>query len=328
MMQAYRGFVLYCCVLAQFCLQAMDDASHVVILGTAASVNSSENTWLIDELLADIAQKRQVSITEASSEKVHNLDNVYEFSFQPTSVFKQQLLYHNRLPINVAKQEIVTDEKGVDELRLVALNRLVKQLLSVVSKKSEAAKSSSWILKGEVHSYILHPLHLAIKHGLYECVKVLLSEGANANAPDHLGKQPLHLVALLEDETVQQKMTSCLMYYNAVLDAPTKMGDTMLTLAIGEGKDAFVDFLLDRGADPNVHVAAEARGTKSVYVCGSSPLWVAVTRKNVVAIGLLLRKKATIKAVERQAVQLMYDIEQDPNYKVLLGKVLATLFHH
>ena len=116
-------------------------------------------------------------------------------------------------------------------------------MVDVVGKTFEAVKASGWVLRAESDFYVLNPLHLAIKYGLFDCAKVLLSEGVDVKALDHLGRPALHMVVLLDDERLQQKLVPLLLYYHALIDAPNKSGDTALTLAVQQEKNKFVDLL-------------------------------------------------------------------------------------
>ncbi len=323
-----RGLVIFLLLMKAMSLDAMESV-------TLSSLNGPTND------LVTLLLEPQVDLTQP-----------VEKPFDSVSVFKQQLLYHNRLPVKISKQP--TNAKGakqcilvaeiainepVTEMRRMALNALVEDLVSVIGTTFERVKSSGWILKAESDYYILNPLHLAIKYGLYGCAKILLSEGVNANAPDHLGRPPLHMVALLDDEELQTKLASSLLFYGAPIDAPNKSGDTALTVGVQQGNDTFVDMLLERGADPNINVQAELEALnpdvkdESMHVqrmrcaSGTSPLWASVSCNKIVPTALLLRKKAQMKSAERVAAQQIHDTTQDESHKLLLAKVLAT-FHH
>ncbi len=122
-------------------------------------------------------------------------------------------------------------------------------------------------------------------------------------------------------------MVPLLLYYQALIDAPNKSGDTALTLAVQQEKNKFVDMLLYRGADPNINVKAESSGQKDMHASGSSPLWAAVSCNRTEAVALLLKKKAQMKSAERDAAQQMHDTTLDATHKSLLAKVLATSHH-
>lgn len=300
---------------------------------TSPVVFVDDNESLIDVLWAAGTQAVSQPSSESPSEETK--------PFTALSVYKQQLIYHNRLPVKIKKQavatakapkqfiavaEVVLNEPAL-ESRKNSLNTLANNLIGAIGKTFEGVKSSSWVLKTESEFYILNPLHLAIKHGLFDCAKLLLLEGIDAKALDYVGRPPLHVVALLDDQELQQKFTAILLFYGACIDAPNKSGDTALTIAVQQEKDTLVDTLLDRGADPNINVQAEESDQKNIHASGTSPLWAAVSCNKVVPIALLLRKKAQMKSVERKAAQQMHDTIQDDSHKLLLAKVLATHHH-
>ncbi len=150
-------------------------------------------------------------------------DQMKKLPFDTLSIFKQQLSYHNRLSVKISKQavtakapqrfkvmaEVVIDEPAT-KMRIIALNTVAMDLVDVVGKTFEAVKASGWVLRAESDFYVLNPLHLAIKYGLFDCAKVLLSEGVNVNALDHIGRPALHMVVLLDDELIAAKIGSTL----------------------------------------------------------------------------------------------------------------------
>lgn len=345
------GLVIFLLLIKAMSLEAMESGA-LLALKPANDVTTlletlDEDIQVLDEFLMEIPNQRgQEAIAHVPAQtnlaaKNEQVPPHEESSSIKISVFKQQLLYRNRLPVKIAKQSVVTDKapkqfrvvaevvivEPISEMSRLALNTMVTDLVGVIGKTFETVKSSGWILKAESDFYILNPLHLAIKHGLVDCAKLLLSEGVDAKALDHLGRPPLHMVALLDDERLQQKLVPLLLFYHALIDAPNKSGDTALTIAVQQGKDRFVDLLLYLGADPNINVQAESSGQKDAHASGTSPLWTAVSGNRAVAAASLLKKKAEIKSAERDAAQQMYDTTQDESHKLLLAEVLAISHH-
>ncbi|MGE0009769.1 MAG: ankyrin repeat domain-containing protein [Candidatus Babeliales bacterium] len=274
-----------------------------------------------------------------------------EPKFHALSVFMQQLTYHDRLlfkkipcsavheidkqvaAVTALAEKKVCQAKPTHQIILVGDDAMdgttqllfvsaVEALLTVATKKGSAAQRSGWVFKGEYGFYILHPLHLALKHNLIECAEILIKNGVDSNAQDHLGRGPLHVVSFLKDEDAQTKLAKLLCFKGGDLNGATKQGITPMASAVERKAHKLLDFLLDLGANPNSNVEAEAAGKKSLHAVGVSPLWLALSQRDIISVGLLLKRRAKLKAAEQVAAQLMHDNEQDQNYKVLLKKAL------
>lgn len=276
------------------------------------SIGAMDQSSAFDETSALI----ETLFTPHDGEKVEK-----EKKFNTLSVFKQQLSYHDRLKVDSATKTAAVDGYCSAKSKS-ALDETTKDLFAVATKKSTGAQSSGWVLKSETSQYILHPVHLAIKHGLHQCVKTLLSEGASSSTKDHLGRTPLHLLANFSDEDMQLKMFLLFVYYGSPIDAPNNQGDTPLTTAAACGALKFAQSLLNNNANPNIHV--EAHDFQNVYACGTSPLWAAFSKNRTAVAQLLLSKNARIKQTERVAAQLLHDVTQDNAQKIYLDKALNS----
>ncbi|CAB0033789.1 unnamed protein product [Trichogramma brassicae] len=100
------------------------------------------------------------------------------------------------------------------------------------------------------------PLHAAIFNGNINLVEVLLRRGANPNLADKSGYTPLHFVCLREDDDdnmAKMLFAICEEKHQTVqVDARDNEGRTPLLVAIHNGKINLVEFLLRRGARPDL----------------------------------------------------------------------------
>lgn len=259
--------------------------------------------------------------------KVANIDKIISPApLAHLTLAEQQLLFHNRLLVNTARQQAIV--RGSILSNDQDLNSTAKELLAVTVKAPEAARRSSFVCQAHDCSYILYPLHIAISHGLIKSATSLILAGANPNAKDHLGRRPVHLIARVKDKAEQLALANLLKSYRADFDAPDRSGEVALHYAVQEEAYELLDFLLECDANPNCNVEADEAGTNSVLSAGTSPLWRAISIGRIPAVGLLLRKKARIKKAEGVAAQLLYHTTSDENQKKLLIKILATICYH
>ncbi|XP_014228584.2 ankyrin repeat and protein kinase domain-containing protein 1-like [Trichogramma pretiosum] len=99
------------------------------------------------------------------------------------------------------------------------------------------------------------PLHLAIKCGDKDSMKLLLSNGANANWPNKNGCTPLHYICMRKsDDGLAKIFFECNDEINQPLqiDAQNKLDQTPLHLALRVRNTSAAELLLRRGADPNL----------------------------------------------------------------------------
>ena len=125
------------------------------------------------------------------------------------------------------------------------------------------------------------PLHEAVRYGNYEIAEYLLSAGANVNAKDNLGKTPIMIVM---PKDYVREMYSLLISYRADLGQKDMYGDTVLHTAAMLNIDVdAISILINHGADIN------ARNKE-----GSTPLGIAVTKKDIQTAQLLTSHGANI----------------------------------
>lgn len=148
-------------------------------------------------------------------------------------------------------------------------------------------------------------LHLAVKNGYAETVKLLLQQAVGVErvaifAKDIVGVNPLHIAAVEGYEPVVR----LLLEHGANIAGTTNQAHgeyTALHLACREGNEAVVALLLEKGADPNSHSGYQ-KGFRS------TPLhWVANSCYQIVSLGrgrphhlakLLLEMGANIMATD------------------------------
>lgn len=94
------------------------------------------------------------------------------------------------------------------------------------------------------------PLMAAARGGNYEAVKVLLGNGAAADAKDASEETALHVAAELEVGRGASDIIDLLLAYGAKADAESHIGETALHLASSKGNPLAVESLLAGGANP------------------------------------------------------------------------------
>ena len=95
------------------------------------------------------------------------------------------------------------------------------------------------------------PLHNAVKNGYEELVKVLVSKGADVNAEDDIRQTPLLILARFADNSFEP-IADILLNNGAVIDAQEQYGYTPLHLGIKNKHEAFVRYVLKKGADLSI----------------------------------------------------------------------------
>jgi uncharacterized protein len=141
------------------------------------------------------------------------------------------------------------------------------------------------------------PLVQAAKRNDAAQVRMLLRQGANANAKEGDGATALHWAAYHGNSAIADQLIGA----GARVDAANDLSITPLALASENGHAAIVDRLLARGADPNA--ASET---------GVTPLMRAARTGSIASVRALLAKGARVNAVERdrQQTALMWAVSQ------------------
>lgn len=104
----------------------------------------------------------------------------------------------------------------------------------------------------EVNAYSVtarvQALHAAAASRCLECSKILLSAGADPNAPQDEGFRPLHEAALNDDRALAE----LLVYHRAKTDIKTEQGQTSIDVARHYGHQALADWMATVAARPEV----------------------------------------------------------------------------
>ncbi|XP_023314479.1 ankyrin-1-like [Trichogramma pretiosum] len=172
-------------------------------------------------------------------------------------------LIHKRLPILCCEQIL----EKLDNQDLCNI------CLAFADQASYEARSECVVSTGYVDKIMAHkgehelvqvderdnlgntPLHLAIKCGDKDSMKLLLSNGANANWPNKNGYTPLHHICMRKsDDGLAKIFFECNDEINQPLqiDAQNKLDQTPLHLALRVRNTSAAELLLRRGADPNL----------------------------------------------------------------------------
>ena len=122
------------------------------------------------------------------------------------------------------------------------------------------------------------PLHYAVKNGYYELVKLLVNKGADVNAIDIYMQTPLLILARFADDSFEA-IADILLKNGADINAQENYGYTPLLLGIKNQHEAFVRYILKKGADLSIKTwQKEGRVSKTALqiaelFCYGSLLW-------------------------------------------------------
>jgi len=94
------------------------------------------------------------------------------------------------------------------------------------------------------------PLHRATLHGFQECAQLLINNGADVHTPSNFNQTPLHFAALQG----QYDIMKLLIEKGANVNFKDNMDCTALHFAYGNGKIDCLQLLLDSGADKDINV--------------------------------------------------------------------------
>lgn len=133
------------------------------------------------------------------------------------------------------------------------------------------------------------PLHEALRYGNLEIARMLITAGANLNAADNIGKTPAMLVFSKEKA---METYGLLAENHADFTRKDMFGDTVLhTVCMCGSEPEVITFLIEHGAEVN------AKNKE-----GSTPLCIAVQKKNVDVVRVLAEAGADIHAKDAQGI--------------------------
>lgn len=139
---------------------------------------------------------------------------------------------------------------------------------------------------------VMTPLQLAIVNGQAKAAGFLLEHGAAASSQDWKGNTPLHEAARLP--VGAREFLTLLLDRGAKLEAVNNERSTPLQVALMRGTTEAVEFLLEKGANPNPPTGP----------MGMSPLHIAALMGRKEAAESLLRRKANVGAQDAMNGQL------------------------
>ena len=185
------------------------------------------------------------------------------------------------------------------------VNFLNKQQRSPLDLGNESVLKSSRISDGD------HALHIAVRNGDIQAVKLLVGCGADVNELNEKGQTPLHTAAGGLKEC--RELCSILIEHKAKIDAVDKDGNQPLHLACERGRIQTSLLLLSKGANAN-----------SLNADGQTPLHAAAggLKDFCVLCSILLKHKAKIDAVDKDGNQPLHLACKQSNF--LTGNLLLT----
>ena len=188
-------------------------------------------------------------------------------------------------------------------------------------------------------------LHIAVRHGPFETVELLLKSGADPTSPGGVDKEsPLHYAAR---SALSRNSVNALLKAGANPDDLDGSGRSPLMVAAMYYNVDAVDSLLNGGASPNLaplgngqqtalHYASRILGIMSSNIIasllrsgadihardnlGRTPLHLAATYYNIVAIKALLDRGASVVAVDNN--------DKTPCDIIYYGEIAMLLYSH
>ena len=130
-------------------------------------------------------------------------------------------------------------------------------LLDGYSEKKKGQKIAIYLVEKGANVYVTNrktkktPLHNAVKNCYEELVKVLVNKGADVNAEDDIRQTPLLILAHFAKDSFEP-IADILLNNGAVIDAQEQYGYTPLHLGIKNKNEAFVRYILKKGADLSI----------------------------------------------------------------------------
>jgi ankyrin repeat protein len=133
------------------------------------------------------------------------------------------------------------------------------------------------------------PLYYASRFNHFQVAQALIKAGANVQAGDHDGVQPIHGASIFNNGD-SSKVFGLLLKHGANIHVRAQEGGTPLQYALSRGTIDAVRFLLQNGADPD-----------SRHITGTPALFQAVDASRHTIVDLLLENGADIGVVHRGA---------------------------
>ncbi|CAB0036980.1 unnamed protein product [Trichogramma brassicae] len=156
----------------------------------------------------------------------------------------EQLFYiYDRFDVNYV------DDFGLTHVHVACM---VKNCANVVQKFLEQARVDPNLIWPETGD---SPLHLSVFHQCSKTTEILMRNGADLNSVNKDGLTPLHMAGTrgAHDHTVRQIFEICEdMKQPLQVNAQDHFGNTAVRLALESGHIYSVQFLLRKGADPNL----------------------------------------------------------------------------
>jgi ankyrin repeat protein len=199
-----------------------------------------------------------------------------------------------------------TDDNGRTPLHLAVGNDFQAVTEVLLANKAEVNVSDKYT--GNT------PLHLA-GGGQVKIIQMLLAAGANPNAENKSGRTPLSFAAGSGSlEAVQA-------FLNAKADPNGGKVDAPLLGAIYKQNAASAELLLKQGANPNLNGEVDWQNSPNFSNSRgrTTPLWLAISTKQLSMVNLLLKFKADPNDSQTDGRPLLFSALSDPD---ILGALL------
>uniref|UniRef100_A0ABD2X8U9 Uncharacterized protein n=1 Tax=Trichogramma kaykai TaxID=54128 RepID=A0ABD2X8U9_9HYME len=159
---------------------------------------------------------------------------------------------YNRFDVNY------TDESGVSHFHVACM----AGCLYIVKKLFKLVRDPNFPVQETGDS----PLHLALRYYQKKVAEWLLRKGANPTLVNSMGLTPLHVICgRIDDVDLAERLFKFAndKHQPININAQDKFGDTSLHMALRRGRDKVAEWLLRKGADPNV---ANVQGLTPLHV--------------------------------------------------------------
>jgi hypothetical protein len=153
------------------------------------------------------------------------------------------------------------------------------------------------------------PMHLAVKDGNIDVIKLLLKRGVSPDIKDNTGRTALYTAFTDADPAVVE----LLLQHGANPDAGDGGGGTLLHLALRRGDADMAVLLLEHGADPDMPDGS-----------GLPPLHMALAAENITVFKQLLARGADPDAVDNNGVSALEAAYAKSNGEELVRMLLGS----